>query len=322
MTVLNISRLLDYENKISNILSVSISESHSSQTTMCVVECDSTTYEIGDFFQLKEEGTNTIVFTGYVKEITKKEPERIYTITAYDVLIRAADFFIASSTPTNPFKRSNIAAEDLVSDILNLAGLTLHSYDPTSFTFAIYSPLEVNLVSAYDYCKFIADLLTWHLYADYLGNIHFVNRKPYIMNGDSAVKTITGSSMLSINYGKTDKDLRNRVVVYGSNGVAAEASASSPYLPSGYYKTVVVAAPQVFDSQSMAEQAAAYNLALFNRLTYSLNMEIIGDLHLHARSIVNINYPPIGINNELWYVYSIEKRISKTGFTCELELRK
>ncbi len=84
---------------------------------------------------------------------------------------------------------------------------------------------------------------------------------------------------------------------------------------------MVVAAPGVIDSQSMAQQAAEYNLELFNRLTQKVNLSVIGRTDVIPRTIATVTLPTIGVTGD-WYVYSVEHNWSKGGYITNLELRK
>jgi len=303
-------------------ISVQLTDSHSAQVANAVIVAESTGLDIGDSVSvdLGYNSSHGTLFTGFVKSIERKEPTRLYTISASNVLVRAMDYFIVSADPDNPFSRSNIKAEILVRDVLALAGITSFTYDPTSFTFAIYNPVEVNITSAYDYSKFIASLLAWSLYADKNGLTHFEDRKPYVMPGDSSSGTLDNSNILEIAYSVSEKDLRNRVVVYGAGDISADVSASSPYLPAGFYKSVLVSAPDVIDTQSMASQAAAYNLVLYNRLTKRINCSVVGSSSYEARKVYTVNKSDIGATGD-WYVYGITHNWSRAGYLTAMELR-
>jgi len=242
-----------------------------------------------------------------------------YTINAIDTLVRAMDYFIVSSDPDTPFTRSNITAENLIRDVLALSGITNYDGHSSNFTLAVQKPVEINLTSAYDYCKFIADLLAWHLYADLGGVVHFEDRKPYITGGDTSTQTIQLTQILNLDYSEDANNLRNRVVLYGAEGITAEASAASPYLPSGFYKSCVVSAP-IIDSQSYADQCVAYNLALYNRLTKAVNTTILGDHSIIPRTGLTLD---IGVSkvDDLWYVYGVSHTANESGYMTELELR-
>lgn len=307
---------------VTGLLSVSVTSSHDQATAVANVKCRSTTLSIGDAItiDLGYEGDYATVFYGYVKKIIRSIPEDTYEIQAYDVLIRAKDYFIASTNPDAPFTRSQINAEDLVGDILALAQLTDYEYEATSFIYAYSVPVEINLVGCYDICNQIADMLAWHIWADSSGTVYFKDRKPYMMAGDvsdGVPVVFIGNATRTT----TDEDLRNRVVVYGASGIYAEASASSPYLPAGFYKTAVLASSLVIDLQSMADTAAAYNLATWNRLKTTIQGSIEGNPEVNARSIVRVTESEWSEDRD-WYVYSATHTWGKAGYKTELELRQ
>lgn len=309
----------------SNIISISVSDSHVAATSSATIVAVNTSLDIGDSITvvMGYVGDHFTALTGYVKNIEYSEPERKYTIGAANVLIRAVDFFIASDDPENPFKRQNITAEDLIQDLLELSGLTSFDMESTSFTFAIRNPVEVNLVGCYDYCKFLANIIAYTIYADNAGTVHLINRRPYPVGSEPADYTLTvsGDYFIENAYEKSDHDIRNKVIVYGSEGIHEEAHASSPYLPAGFYRTVVVAAPGVIDSSSMAQQAADYNLDLLNRLTQKVTITMVGQTGIEPRKIANVTIGDLGISGK-WYIYSVTHDWSKTGYTTTLELRK
>lgn len=308
----------------SNIEAVQFSDSHVAPTSTAIVTALSTTLQIGDSATvfIGYVGDTFKCITGYVKNIEHKEPERKYIITISNVLVRAVDYFIASANPEEPFSRQNITAEDLIQDILELSGLTSFDMEATSFTFAINNPVEVNLTSAYDYAKFLANIIAYTLYADTDGTVHLINRRPYPVGAEASDYTWTDpTEIVNATYDKSDHDLRNKVIVYGTSGIFAESSASSPYLPAGFYRTVVVAAPGVIDSQSMAEQAADYNLEIFNRLTQRVELVLVGQTGILPRTIATIDVDDLGLDGS-WYVYSVEHNWSKAGYLTTVELRK
>lgn len=308
----------------SGIQSIVVSDSHTSPTSTAQITAINTNLDVGDNVTIVMGyiGDVFTAFTGFVKEVELKEPEKFYTITAANVMIRAVDFFIASPSPTQPYTWRNIDAEDLIQAVLELAGLTSFDMDTTNFTFAVHNPVEVNLTPAFDYARFISDIIAFNLYADNVGTVHLANRRPYPMGGDVSVASFDVNNTINAVYGISDRDLRNKVIVYGTGDISATASASSPYLPAGFFRTVVVAAPGVIDTQSMATQAANYNLDLLNKLTFRLSLSVEGYTDIFARSCVDVNFPVLGINNEQWYIYSIEHNWSKSGYLTNLELRK
>jgi hypothetical protein len=111
------------------------------------------------------------------------------------------------------------------------------------------------------------------------------------------------------------------VVVYGTEGVYAKAQASSPYLPGGFYKSVVFASPQLIQTTAMAQSVANYNLAKLNRLTIGGSASIVGDSSISCRDCVTVSKGDIGMTGQ-FYVYGLEHSWSKSGFTTNMELRK
>src|SRR3972149_4074608 len=299
---------------ISDPLAITVSTSHSASTASATIQCINPTASIGDLITIDLGYTTSHgqIFKGYIKNIVRQVPDNIYTVMAKDVL--------------------------------NMTGLTSYSGDNSAFTFATKSgnKVEVKLTSAYDFCKLIADLLAWQVWADENGTVHFKNRKPRIMDGtsgqvgdppggvpDSPVATITDSNIFDFIYTESARDLRNRVVVHGAEGVYAESKSGTSYnpvtdameqiLPVGYYKSMALVSP-IIDSDSMAEAATDYNLDMYNRLTVSIQAQVEGS-HLYlARKTLTVNEIITGINRD-FYVFLSEHAWSKNGYTCNLELR-
>jgi hypothetical protein len=315
------------------VINATVNSSHGSPTTNAVIECIEFTKDIGDpvTIDLGYEDDHGIVFKGFNK----------YIVTCYDTSIRLSDFFIVSSTPANPLKYRNIKAEDLVEALVNLAGIDDYYGQETFFTFGINNAFEVNLVSAYDYIKTIADVLSWNIYCTQDGQIRFVNRKPHVMTGDSGqpgdvadvpfatAYDLNGSGddkILEFSYHKSEKDLRNKVVVYGRGNLSATASAVSPYLPnnpdgSPFYKTVVVASP-IIDTVGIAQLSADYNLQLYNRLSEQCSIKIEGRHDYDARKVITLDERLLSVTGN-WYIYSCEHSFSREqGYTVSMELRK
>lgn len=337
---------------IPNPLSISVSSSHNSSTASAQIIAPSKSVNIGDniTIDLGYVGDYNRVFKGYVKNIVRQVPEDLYTIIAKDDLVRAIDFFIVPTNPDSSYKWHNIKAEDLIHNILSLAGLTGTVNTPSGgsyFTFATKAgnDVEVKLVGAYDFCKTIADLLAWQLWIDETGAIQFRNRKPYPMDGppeslqvgyeaDTPISGVTLTDMTALNAVKTesDRDLRNRVVVHGATGIFAESKSATTYnpltdsmenilptTPTQFYKAMALVSP-IIDNQSMANNSADYNLALYNRLGVSAQFQVEGDSRLLARKVVAVNEAMLGLTGN-WYIYMAEHQWSREGYFTNLELR-
>ena len=333
-------------NRIRGIQSVSINESHSSPVTIATIECVDENTNIGEEVTIYLGYTNYYkqIFRGYIKQKEYKIPNNVYSLTLQDYMCRAVDYFIAADDPKNVFKRRNISAENLVRDVFALAGLTNFQYDPTGFTLAINVDAEVNLISVYDYAKSIADIVTWSLWADEFGAIQFRNRKPYIMTGDTGQPgddfdereesylpsiVLSGGNILVIERTKDETNLRNKIVVYGDKEESATASSGTSYdpetksyvsvLPSGFYKTTVIAS-NLIGGKTLCQKTANYNLDKLNRLSLGLKIQIVGNPDIHARQVIRVNYPSIS-NNRNWYVYSVEHSWGSAGYTTSMMLR-
>ncbi len=308
----------------SNILAINVSDSHTAPTGTATITCLNSSLDVGDSVTIRVgyNGDNAKVFFGYVKNVQRSQSPTQYEISCANAMVRAVDFFIASTNPDQPYTRSNIAAQTLVKELMAMAGLTNYTSGNPHFTFATDgSKVEVNLVSSYDFSKFIADILAWHIYADMNGKVHFINRPAFPQGGDPSVATLNNSNIVDVSHWRSDRDLRNRVVVYGSEGVYAEAKASSPYLPAGFYKSVVVAAPTLLTNHSLAQRTANFNLAKLNRLTIGGSVSIIGNPHIVARDCVTVSKADIGMTGK-WYVFGCEHDWNKEGYKTNLELRQ
>ena len=320
--------------------SITITSSHGQSCTTATIECENTTLNIGGLvvIGLGDNVTyNANAFTGYVKQIDYKHPDKKYSISCVDLMTRAIDYFITSDDPNVPLTYLNINAETLFQNVMSLAGLTTFDVASTGFTYATNGyPVTVSLTSAYDFCKQIADTLSWHMWCDSNGTIHFKNRKPFYMNDTSRASepdwvqdTLTSptaifddTQILDIQKQLIDKDLRNKVVVWGSSGIQSTASAASSYLPAGYYRTILFSNADMVTRQVDADHAANYNLYLYNRLTTVYDLTIIGNANIQAHNLVRVTDTilPIGKDVDL-YVYACTHQWSKGGFTTKLDLR-
>jgi hypothetical protein len=213
----------------------------------------------------------------------------------------------------------------------------------SNFVFGNKYDVEVNLISAYDYCKMIADLLTWSIWCDADGLIHFANRKPFPMttsepqpgwvndvaiNPDDPIIDIMSIERSKL---RSEKDLRNRVVVWGSPGITyitqdadsydPSTGTSVPILPEDYNKSVVCSYGFI-DSLALATDIGDYNLYLLNRVREQLTLTTLGNPDWLARKVVNIQSNRLGIAESLWYIFSSELSWSRSGFINNMEVRR
>jgi len=320
----------------SGIKSVSVNSSHDNSSTVANFEVVSTSLTLGDAVTVDMGYTDDhqVIFTGYVKQIEHQVPENTYTILCNDVMVRAMEYFIASDSPASPLKYQNKTAESLVGDLMAKAGLTNYTYDVTLFTFGVTKEFEVNLVMVFDYCNAIADLLTWSLWADSVGTVHFENRKPYPMVNEYPENvqpgwqvdtvealTIIDTMCLEISDTTSEKNLRNKVVVYGTGEIAANASRVVSLLPAGFYKTAVLGATEIVDDQATAQNIADYNLDMFCRYTQQVRATLVGNPSLRARKVHHVASTKLGVDAN-FYVSQCEHSLSSSGYTTSLGLRR
>jgi len=131
------------------------------------------------------------LFSGRIRSISVASPRGTYVLEAEDALWQAKEYYFVPESLDSPWSRSNISAEDLVEDILSEAGLDDYVGYATGFTFATgEQPVEIKLVSAWDYISWICEVVGGHVYADTAGQVHFVNLDP--VPGVSSATLTTG----------------------------------------------------------------------------------------------------------------------------------
>lgn len=306
---------------VTGILSIDITESFKSLSRSCTIKCTSHTLGLGDdiVVDMGYADSHAIIFTGIVKKISQESPDNSITLTCFDVLVKATDFFMASDYPQAPFSRSNIDAAMLVGDLLGVASIAVYTPIATSF---IFGDVEFNLLTVADAINQINGILAYHIWADETGEVFFADRRPYVMGGDTPTHTFTtgaSGNIITNSYSRSDDDLRNKVVVYGQDPIVAIESAVSPYLPTDFYKTAVIASPLI-TSQTMANNSSTFNLELYNRLTRNVSCEALGDPSLHVNAIVTVTETNTGVSGN-WFLYNLTHSWGADGYTMRMTLR-
>lgn len=279
---------------------------------------------IGDSVDCVMMGT-TVMTAGIVRKIIQRVPEMDYIISVQDLLCRALDYYIVSDNPATPYVPQNIKAEDLVEVMLGFAGLTLTEKQVTIFTLSTSGSVGINLISAWSEIELLNRITGFDTYADGDGLIHFVERYPYITGSDtvSDYSFTTGSgTLLEIEYERSTISLANRIVVYGgeNNELFYTASAVSPYLPVDFYKTIVVAHP-IIDNMASVIATANVNLAIFNRLTQTCTIKVVGDATISARNIVDVTESFTGLTSATkWLVFDVMHTLGEAGFVSSMTL--
>ena len=314
---------------VTGVTSITVTESYNSAMSQAVIECFDTSLSLGDSigFNIGFSGDSGKIFQGFVRNIDVELTAAQNRITCEDELAKATDFFMASDDPESPFTRSNIDTADLIEALLNEAQITSFVDDTSlSVTWGTTGTLEFNLITAWQASKSIIDALAWHLFANRNGVVHLTEDKPYKVGNPPIDFTwnLTTDNILQINYSRSTHNLRNKVVVYGREGVTASASASSPFLPAGFFKTSVLAS-QLFDTNSLAQTVADINLTLLNRLTESLTMVVEGDFQIEPRKWVTLTVVDSDISMDVtgdWFIFQVEHRIDQAGYVCNVTLTR
>lgn len=309
-------------NSVTDLLSCSVAEGFNQATSRFEMEmrtlpsCDVNS-DVSITFGFT--GSTALVFTGKIDNIEKDNPPGVIRVTGRDALKRAQEHLLVPSAAQEPaFSRTNISAEALVQALLAECGLTNYGSDASGFTF--FEP-EFSLEFVYGAIEQICGIIQWHCYADTSGKVWFKDIQPEPSGASSKTfNSGVGGNLTLIRYRKSDSDLRNKVIVFGKDEIQASASASSPYVPSGYYKTAVVASPLI-DTQAMADGAATYNLAAWNKLLEAVEGEAEGDPTVHARQTVTVTETWTGIN-ENWFVHNCTHRFGPNNYVMDLTLTK
>lgn len=330
---------------ITGINTVTVNTSYSNSVAVAVVNCDATTLSLNDVVSiiLGYDDVHGIVFQGRVKDITRSRNDFTINVTIKDRLIDAVDYFMVADNPEEPFSRQNMKAEDLVGDLLAEAGLTNYEADvPHEFIYGVSVPAEFNLISVMDACNQVAGILAWHIWCDG-ETVRFEDIKPYYRSAAAYEEeygfphpadtishrfcndgSITGETVKAtieqLERTITDENIRNKVTVYGRDNLHVSASAPSPYLPAGFYKTAVIASPLI-DSNEMAEAAADFNLRLYNRLGETVQMTVLGDHTIEARTFCEVS-DTFTMCSGYWFIASCIHTIGPDGYTTKLILNK
>ena len=263
-------------------------------------------------------GDHAQVFKGYVDEISYSRMPGLYRVACRDILKRAIEHYIVTTDLENPWSRENIQSEDLVGALLAEAGIVNYAPDVSHYTFGTNGPAEFNLISSGDAIGQLLAILPWTCYA-VNGVVYYKDIWP-VPVGAPVHTFIAGDAgqIISIEYSQSTDNLRNKCIAFGADGIYADASAVSPFLPAGFYKTSIVSS-ELIDTQAMAQSSCDYNLTLYNKLTEALHVEIEGDQTVRARETVHVTEAFTGVDSD-WFVYSARHRLDAEGATYQTSL--
>lgn len=247
--------------------------------------------------------------------------EAIITVSGRDRYKQAIEYWLAptelgGTALTIPAGTSYEAAIGLILDLALLT--TGRSFDASGGTVAIDVPLQI--ISATDAINEIKLLNGWDVWVKQDGTIRYGNIKPFPGGVLPSLGTISPSNQYAITLSRSDDWLRNRIVVIASGSFVSVASATSPYLPTGYYKTGVFSTPNFGTSQADADLISSVALALTNRLTLIANVTVQGDPRYWQGYGVSIAEAYTGLTGN-WSIYSVVHRWDRqSGYLADLVL--
>ncbi len=304
---------------------VEVTEDFNAACTRFSITTNTSGFEVNDEVDIVMgfvDDNATFINGGFVDSVTAERPPGVYRIEGRDKLKKAVDFFIVAASLDdadffNPrLDNGSTTPHDIVDDILAECGLTGLDFWSGGGGWTIGNAEDgtpFQLVSAWDAIQQVSEIGVWKVWAHPNGNIEFaqVLTDPGAPSG--ALTTGNDGNILSCSYSRSDDDLRNKVVAIGENGdYISTASAVSPFLPEGFYKTAVVST-DLIGSQAMADDSAAINLTRFNKLTERVDFEAEGNPNIHVQSTLTITEAFVGIAGD-WFVYEVTHTIDGGGY--------
>jgi hypothetical protein len=273
---------------------------------------------------------NTRMFSGTIKSVVRRRPDGSWEFTCEDVLAKAIEYWFTPSDLDVGWTRRNINHLDLTKDILKEATIpnldVIDDWTPTgypTFQFAVGpEPVKITVASAWDTIGWICAITGMHVYADVSSKVHMTRiwdePGPIV---HAYMSTGNAGNMKTLEYTRSDENLRNKVVVYGRDNLYKVASGSSPYVPAGFWKTAIVSSTMI-EGDAMAQEVADINLLRMNKLTEACIVDCIGNTSLDCRQTVNITDPKIGVSGN-WFVSQIQHKVDpNSGYTCRLTCNK
>lgn len=290
---------------ISDLISLEVSGSAGAACATFSFTTLSGGYSIGDgiYISMGVGGNVGTVLTGYVDTVTLENPPGSYRIEGRDKLALALDYFIVVASldeadffnvcPGSPGNYTPVSPSAAISAILALCGLSGGGGIGVGWTIGtVEDGAPFQLISAWDAIQQICSIGAWKVWCDGSGGIQAGSIWD-TGGGGGAFSTGDGGNIISCSYGTSNEDLRNKVVVIGAPNPAngyygATASAASPYLPAGLYKTVVVST-DLIGSDDQAQASANANLTALNKLSRVTTVEAEGNSGVSMYSSVSVS---------------------------------
>jgi len=330
MTVKDVDAAITVGGNSMNIISLSVTSDFATACSTFSLVTNTASGVINDLttISMGYSGDTGVMMTGgRVDTITANRPPGTYTIEGRDKLKLAMDYFIveASVDPDDFFNpRLEFGSDnphEIVDDILGKCGLSLTWWTgDAGWTLGddeIGTPFQLK--TAWESIQEVCMIGVWKVWVRQDGDISFGQIIPEPGASSGSFTTGDDGNLTSISYSKSDEMLRNKIIVIGGptelgNGAfyTGTASASSPYLPTGYYKTAVFSS-DLLTSASDCYSSALLNRDRFNRLTERVSFEAEGDHSIHIHDTVRLTEDFTGLDSD-WFVYQITHSIDDGGY--------
>ena len=338
MTIRDVAASVTIGGNSMSIISLSVTEDFATACTRFTLVTNTSSGSINDLVNISlgySGDLGTMMTNGRVDTITANRPPGTYTIEGRDKLKMAMDYFIvvASNNEADFFNprldNGSDNPHEIVDDILGEAGLSLTWWTgDAGWTLGDdVTGTPFQLKTAWESIQEVCMIGVWKVWVRQDGDISFGQIVPEPGVSSGSFTTGDSGNLTSISYSKSDEELRNKIIVIGAptelgNGAfyTGTASASSPYLPTGYYKTAVIST-DLLTSASDCYDSALLNRNRFNRLTERVSFEAEGDHSIHIHDTVYVEESFTGLAED-WFVYQITHSIDDGGYRMSGVLSK
>jgi len=260
-----------------------------------------TTYEPVVFY---ENGTK--VFTGYTGSVNISRLPASYSLTCYDVLIKAKDKWIKDK---NEMISNGESVGYWVSKFLGRADIHgLIVDDPGDQ--GVYPGFGWNNQTCLDACGQVLQMSPFQIYCDRDGKVHLTS-----MDRGAPSKTL--SELVSFERTQNDRWVRNRLVVIGTAPAVADVFAPNEYIP-GEIRAAIVATGAIHNEVTASELAERMREEFSKPLDTKV-VVIPGDPTLELGQTVRLveNWSSY---NELCLITGLTAEYTDNGYTIELTL--
>jgi len=249
------------------------------------VEADtSRAFDTWDNIILEEEGiTKGKYFIGSVEKIA---PDGTYLIAAQDNSKRLQDYFIKDTYLIDYFSTARFWIEKFLDEV----GLS-YTFTTTESGGILSNNTQLGIASAYDTIIQLLQISGWYIYFDANGTA-IIGAKEV---DTKIAETIQTEEIINLTINQHDRDLRNRVVVWGNANpntgaqIFADVSVITPWNYSIKDKRTVVIANHNIDSYSAAYSIANLALNEFSKITHIKTVEIVGAIDVSIGDYVMID---------------------------------